>query len=123
MSTDTSYAMLAFSPLRALGDPRRYGNASCERLHPAPKAKVRADVNYLLNSALCTLKTVAAAGEDRLTYIRWFKGKKALTGDEKVAERLVHQRFFDTAIADIGANGIAGLLAALDDKRLEGNFL
>eukprot|EP00873_Tetraselmis_striata_P041781 jgi/Tetstr1/462045/TSEL_007116.t1 len=67
--------------------------------------------------------TVAAAGEDRLNYIRRIKGKKALTGDEKLAERLVYRRFFDTAVADRGATGVDGLLAALDDKRLEVSLL
>eukprot|EP00873_Tetraselmis_striata_P007845 jgi/Tetstr1/428109/TSEL_018164.t1 len=105
-----------FYRCRALGDRRRYGNASCGRSHP----QARADADYLLDSVLRTLKTIAAAGEDRLTYTRRFKGKKALTGDENtVAERLVYRRFFDTAVADRGANGVDGLLAALDDKRLE----
>eukprot|EP00873_Tetraselmis_striata_P014114 jgi/Tetstr1/434378/TSEL_023479.t1 len=53
---------------------------------PTPQAP--ADADYLLDSALRTLKTAAADGQDRLTYVRRFKGKKALTGDEKVAEGL-----------------------------------
>eukprot|EP00873_Tetraselmis_striata_P046504 jgi/Tetstr1/466768/TSEL_011238.t1 len=44
--------------------------------------------------------------------------KKALTGEERVAERLVYSRFFDTAAADRSSNGVDGLLNALDDKRL-----
>eukprot|EP00873_Tetraselmis_striata_P008808 jgi/Tetstr1/429072/TSEL_019036.t1 len=47
----------------------------------------------------------------------------ALTGDHKVAERLVYRRFFDTAVADCCANGVDGLLASLDDKRLEVSLL
>eukprot|EP00873_Tetraselmis_striata_P038144 jgi/Tetstr1/458408/TSEL_044844.t1 len=81
---------------------------------PTPP-QARADADYLLDSALRTLKAVAAAVEDRLTYIMRFKGKTALTGDEKVAERLFYyHRFFDTSVANRGANGIDGLLAALD---------
>jgi hypothetical protein len=48
------------------------------------------------NAALRTHKDVSEAIESRLTYIRRFKGKKALTGEERVAERLVYSRFFDT---------------------------
>jgi hypothetical protein len=47
------------------------------------------------------------------------KGKKALTGEERVAERLVYTRFFDTPAADRSTNGVDGLLAALEDKRIE----
>eukprot|EP00873_Tetraselmis_striata_P038201 jgi/Tetstr1/458465/TSEL_004320.t1 len=43
----------------------------------------------------------------------------ALTGEERVAERLVYSRFFDTTAADRSSNGVDGLLNALDDKRLE----
>eukprot|EP00873_Tetraselmis_striata_P018682 jgi/Tetstr1/438946/TSEL_027441.t1 len=59
-----------------------------------------------------------AAAEDRLTYLRRFKCKKALTGEERVAERLVYSRFVDTTAAERSSNGVDGL-NALDDKRLE----
>jgi hypothetical protein len=60
---------------------------------------------------------VTQAVESRLTYIRRFKGKKALTGGEQVAERLVYSCFFDTRAADRTANGVDGLLAAMEDTR------
>eukprot|EP00873_Tetraselmis_striata_P007665 jgi/Tetstr1/427929/TSEL_018004.t1 len=60
-----------------------------------------------------------AAAEDRLAYLRRFKCKKALTGEERVAERLVYSRFFDTTVAERSSNGVDGLLNALDDKGLE----
>eukprot|EP00873_Tetraselmis_striata_P028711 jgi/Tetstr1/448975/TSEL_036200.t1 len=80
--------------------------------------QTRADADYRLDSALRARSRdrVVAAGEDRLAYIKRFMGKKALTGDKKVAERLVYMRFFGTAVADRGANGADGLVAALDDK-------
>eukprot|EP00873_Tetraselmis_striata_P037565 jgi/Tetstr1/457829/TSEL_044374.t1 len=51
------------------------------------------------------------------TYLRRFKCKKALTGEERVAER-----FFETTAAERSSNGVDGLLNALDDKRLEVNL-
>eukprot|EP00873_Tetraselmis_striata_P003734 jgi/Tetstr1/423998/TSEL_014609.t1 len=45
--------------------------------------------------------------------------KKALTGEKRVAERLVYSRFFNTTAAEPFSNGVAGLINALDDKRLE----
>eukprot|EP00873_Tetraselmis_striata_P046175 jgi/Tetstr1/466439/TSEL_010967.t1 len=45
--------------------------------------------------------------------------KKALTLEEQVAERLVYSRVFDTAEHERSANVVDGLLAALEDKRLE----
>eukprot|EP00873_Tetraselmis_striata_P026282 jgi/Tetstr1/446546/TSEL_034071.t1 len=59
------------------------------------------------------------AAKDRLTYLRRFKCKKTLTGEERVAERLVYSRFFDTTAAERSSNGVDSLLNALDDKRLE----
>ena len=77
----------------------------------------------LLASATRTLKAIQGASEDRLTYLRRFKCKKALTGDERVAERLVYSRFLDTAAAERSANGVDGLLSALEDKKLEVSLL
>jgi hypothetical protein len=62
---------------------------------------------------------VTQAIESRLTYVRRFKGKTTLTGEERVAERLVNARFFDTQAADRSTNGVDGLLAAVEDKRIE----
>jgi hypothetical protein len=62
---------------------------------------------------------VASAGEARLTYIRRFKAKKILTGEERVAERLVYTRCFDTFASDRGGNVVDGLVSALEDKRPE----
>eukprot|EP00873_Tetraselmis_striata_P024520 jgi/Tetstr1/444784/TSEL_032632.t1 len=63
-------------------------------------ARDTADANDLLDSAIRTIATCGQADEDRLTYLRRFKCKKALTGEERVAERLVYSRFFDTTAAD-----------------------
>jgi ribosomal protein S7 len=73
----------------------------------------------LVDAALCTHQAVASAGEARLTYIRRFKAKKILTGEERVAERLVYTRCFDTVASDRGGNVVDGLLSAMEDKRLE----
>jgi hypothetical protein len=70
------------------------------------------------DAAIRTRKAVKHAVESRLTYIRCFKGKKTLTGEERVAERLVYSRFFDKR-ADCNTNGVDGLLAALKYKRIE----
>jgi hypothetical protein len=72
-----------------------------------------------IDAALRTHQAMASAGEARLTYIRRFKAKKILTGEERVAERLVYTRCFDTIASDRGGNIIDGLLSALEDKRLE----
>eukprot|EP00873_Tetraselmis_striata_P036044 jgi/Tetstr1/456308/TSEL_043064.t1 len=82
-------------------------------------ARDTADANDLLDSAIRTIATCGQAVEDRLTYLRRFKCKKALTGEERVAERLVYSRCFDTTAAERTINGVDGLLNALDDKRLE----
>eukprot|EP00873_Tetraselmis_striata_P009360 jgi/Tetstr1/429624/TSEL_019522.t1 len=65
---------------------------------------------------------VAKAAEDRLTYLRRFKCKKVLTGEERVAERLVCSRFFDTTAAERPSNGANDLRKAMDDKRLEASL-
>eukprot|EP00873_Tetraselmis_striata_P045958 jgi/Tetstr1/466222/TSEL_010780.t1 len=83
-------------------------------------ARDTADANDLLGSAIRTIATCGQAAEDRVTYLRRFKCKNALTGEERVAERLVYSRFFDTSTAaERSSDGIDGLLNALDDKRLE----
>jgi hypothetical protein len=73
----------------------------------------------LVDAALRTHQAVASAGEMRLTNIRRFKAKKILTGEERVAERLVYTRCFDTVASDRGGNVVDGLLSTLEDKRLE----
>eukprot|EP00873_Tetraselmis_striata_P039898 jgi/Tetstr1/460162/TSEL_005478.t1 len=87
----------------------------------AKNATVRdtADANDLLDSAIRTIATCGQAAEDRLTYLRRYKCKKAFTGEERVAEPLVYSRFFDTTAAERSSNGADGLFNVLDDKRLE----
>eukprot|EP00873_Tetraselmis_striata_P010122 jgi/Tetstr1/430386/TSEL_020196.t1 len=63
-------------------------------------ARDTADANDLLDSAIRTIATCGQGAEDRLTNFRRFKCKKALTGEERVAERLVYSRFFDTTAAE-----------------------
>eukprot|EP00873_Tetraselmis_striata_P025467 jgi/Tetstr1/445731/TSEL_033379.t1 len=82
-------------------------------------ARDTAGANDLLDSTIRTIATCGQAAEDRLTYLRRFKCKKALTGEERVAERLVYSRFFNTTAAERSSNSVDGLLNALDDKRLE----
>jgi hypothetical protein len=48
-----------------------------------------------------------------------FNAKKILTGEERVAERLVYTRCFDTIASDRGGNVVDGLSSARKDKRLE----
>eukprot|EP00873_Tetraselmis_striata_P006658 jgi/Tetstr1/426922/TSEL_017135.t1 len=64
------------------------------------------------------LRTTFAV-EARVAYLRRFKAKKALTGKEQVAERLIYSRDLDAAEHERPANVVDGLLAALEDKRLE----
>eukprot|EP00873_Tetraselmis_striata_P010959 jgi/Tetstr1/431223/TSEL_020935.t1 len=45
--------------------------------------------------------------------------RRPLTPEEQVAERLIYSRVFDTAEHERAANVVDGLLAALEDKRLE----
>eukprot|EP00873_Tetraselmis_striata_P023764 jgi/Tetstr1/444028/TSEL_031967.t2 len=86
-------------------------------------ARDTADADDRLDSAVCTIATCGHAAEDKLTYLRRFKCKKALTGEERVAERLVYFRFLDTTAAERSSNGVDALLNALDDKQLELTFL
>jgi hypothetical protein len=73
----------------------------------------------LVDAALRTYQAVASAGVARPTYIRRFKAKKILTGEERDVERLVYTRCFDTVALDRGNNVVDGLLSAMEDKRLE----
>jgi hypothetical protein len=61
----------------------------------------------LVNAALRTHQAVASAGEARLSYIMRFKAKKILTGEERVAERLVYTRCVDTVASDRGGNVVS----------------
>eukprot|EP00873_Tetraselmis_striata_P041726 jgi/Tetstr1/461990/TSEL_007063.t1 len=79
----------------------------------------RVDALDLLDAAHRTLEAVGDADESRLTYLRRFKAKKALTPEEQVAERFTYSRVFDTAEHDRSTNVVDGLLTALEDKRLE----
>eukprot|EP00873_Tetraselmis_striata_P010133 jgi/Tetstr1/430397/TSEL_020207.t1 len=67
-------------------------------------ARDTADANDLLDSAIRTIATCGQGAEDRLAYLRRFKCKTALTGKERVAERLVYSRFFDTTAAERSNN-------------------
>jgi hypothetical protein len=69
-------------------------------------------------AAVRTHKAITQAVDSRLSYIRRFKGKKALTGEERVAERLVYSRLLDTQDADRSTNGVDWLLATLEEKRI-----
>jgi hypothetical protein len=82
-------------------------------------AAERAHAWDIHDAAVRTHKAVTQAVESRLTYIFRLKGKKALTGEERVVERLVYSRFIDTHDADRTTNGVDGLLAALEDKRIK----
>eukprot|EP00873_Tetraselmis_striata_P021514 jgi/Tetstr1/441778/TSEL_029995.t1 len=78
----------------------------------------RVDALDLLDAAHRPLEAVGDADEARLTYLRRFKAKKALTPEDQVAERLIYSRVFDiTAEHERSANVVDGLLAALEDKR------
>eukprot|EP00873_Tetraselmis_striata_P001406 jgi/Tetstr1/421670/TSEL_012609.t1 len=90
-------------------------------LASAPDTSIqdRVDTLDLLDAACRTLEAVGDAREARLTYLRRFKAKQALTPEEQVAERLIHSRVFDTAEHERSANVVDGLLASLVDKRLE----
>eukprot|EP00873_Tetraselmis_striata_P009064 jgi/Tetstr1/429328/TSEL_019246.t1 len=63
---------------------------------------------------------IRQANKDKLTCLRRFKCKKALTDEEGFAERLIHSHFYDTAATErSSSNGVDGLLNAPDDTRLE----
>jgi hypothetical protein len=83
----------------------------------APDEKAYAD--SLIDAALRTHQAMISTGEARLTYIKRFKGKKILSGEERVPERLVYTRYFDTIAADRGGNVVDGVLSEMEDKRLE----
>eukprot|EP00873_Tetraselmis_striata_P011587 jgi/Tetstr1/431851/TSEL_021342.t1 len=63
------------------------------------------------------MRWATRTSEARVTYR--FKAKKALTGEEQVAEHLIYSRVFDPAEHEHSANIIDGMLAALEEKRLE----
>eukprot|EP00873_Tetraselmis_striata_P042142 jgi/Tetstr1/462406/TSEL_007412.t1 len=55
------------------------------------------------------------AHEAWVTYLRRFKAKKALTGEERVTERRIYSRVFDPAEHKRSVKVVDGLLAALED--------
>jgi hypothetical protein len=71
------------------------------------------------DAAFRTHKAVTQAVEARLTYIRSFKCKTALSDGEHIMERFVYSRFFDTTASHRATNIIIGLLASIEEKRLE----
>jgi hypothetical protein len=105
---------------RGLGAQNILGNDSFDNRYRSGKSA------YLIcprrgHAAVRTHKAVTQAVDSRLTtYIGRFKGKKALAGEERVAERLVYSRFFETQAANRNStNGVDGLLAAMEDKPIE----
>jgi hypothetical protein len=80
------------------------------------------DTRDLFDATARTHMVCNNANEERFTYLRRFKCKKLLSGVERFDERLVYSRFFDAHISERSGNGIDGLLAALEDKRLEVNL-
>eukprot|EP00873_Tetraselmis_striata_P033307 jgi/Tetstr1/453571/TSEL_040539.t1 len=86
---------------------------------PDTPTQDRVDALDLLDAAHRTREAMGDADEARLTYLRRFKAKKALTPEEQVAdERLIYFRVLDTAEHERSANVVDGLLVALEDKRL-----
>eukprot|EP00873_Tetraselmis_striata_P008906 jgi/Tetstr1/429170/TSEL_019123.t1 len=57
---------------------------------PDTPTQDRVDALDLLDAAHRRLEAVGDADEARLTYLRCFKAKKALTPEEQVAERLIY---------------------------------
>jgi hypothetical protein len=47
------------------------------------------------------------------------QGQERSHGEERVPESLVYSRFFDIQAADRSTNGVEGLLAPMEDKRIE----
>eukprot|EP00873_Tetraselmis_striata_P022199 jgi/Tetstr1/442463/TSEL_003209.t1 len=87
---------------------------------PDTPTQDRADAVDLLDAAHRTLEAVGDANDAMLAYLRRFKTtNKALTPEEQVAERFIYSRVFDTAEHERSANVVDGLMAALEDKRLE----
>jgi hypothetical protein len=70
----------------------------------------KAHAYALIDTTIRTHQAVASVKEARLTYIRRFKAKKVFTGEERVAERLLYSRCFDTIAADRRGNVVDGLL-------------
>jgi hypothetical protein len=76
----------------------------------AEKAHAR-DVH---DAAVRAHKVVTEAVESRRAYVRRSRAKSP-----SLEERVVYSRFFDTQAADRNTNGVDGLLAALEDNRIE----
>jgi ribosomal protein L12E/L44/L45/RPP1/RPP2 len=73
----------------------------------------------LIDASTRTHQTAASAGKARLTYIRRFKAKKVLTGEKRVAERLINSRCFGSISSKPGGKVVDILMSAMEDKRLE----
>eukprot|EP00873_Tetraselmis_striata_P003115 jgi/Tetstr1/423379/TSEL_014066.t1 len=71
-------------------------------------ARDTADSNDLLDSAIRTITTCGQAAEDRLTCLRRFKCKKALTGEDRVAERLAAKAQAAAQFKGSGGSGCGG---------------
>eukprot|EP00873_Tetraselmis_striata_P001518 jgi/Tetstr1/421782/TSEL_012685.t1 len=117
-SRDEYRHMLCYGVYRAAADAAAKTIMATLRAPDTP-TQDRVDALDLLDAAHRTLEAVGDADEARLTYLRRFKNKKVLTPEEQVAERLIYSRVFNTAEHERSANVVDGLLAALEDKRLE----
>eukprot|EP00873_Tetraselmis_striata_P012231 jgi/Tetstr1/432495/TSEL_021869.t1 len=101
----------------ACGAHGRCGNDSREERHRTARATPRTPKTY--STPRFARSRRAGRLLNRLAYLRRFKCIKALTGEERVAERLLYSRFFDTTPAERSSNGVDSLLNVMDDKRLE----
>jgi hypothetical protein len=91
-----------------------------DAIHTKPySSQAEADIWGLFDATARTQKACNNGHEERLTHLYRFKYKKLLSGEERVAENFVYSRFFDTQIGERNAHGVDGLLAAIEDKRIE----
>jgi hypothetical protein len=67
-----------------------------------------ADASVQFDATRRTHKALCSVHEEKLTYLRRFKCNKLFTWVERVTERLVYSRFFDTHAGDRSANGSTG---------------
>eukprot|EP00873_Tetraselmis_striata_P027301 jgi/Tetstr1/447565/TSEL_034944.t1 len=109
-----------FKPMRIEADLYfTEGNKTASRDDEYRHVRTKKDALDLFDTALRMFAAVGDAHEPPVGYLRCFKAKKLLTGDQ-VAERLIYYfRVFDPAEHECSANVVDGLLAALEDKRLE----
>eukprot|EP00873_Tetraselmis_striata_P044667 jgi/Tetstr1/464931/TSEL_009665.t1 len=86
----------------------------------APNATIRTKKDALdpIDTVVRTFAALGDTHEAQVTYyLRRFKVKKAVTGEEQVPARLIYSRVFGPAEQERSANVVDGLLAALEHKR------